>query len=89
MNPLYIFIALQVLDIISTVIALQDPAHEANPVMKKIMDTLGVVPALVLVKCAVVGFLWYYQALIPAEVFWALSGFYVWIVFNNIKVIRK
>jgi predicted RNA methylase len=89
MNPLYPLIALQLADIVTTIIALRGDAHEDNLIMAKIMDTIGIIPALLIVKCAVVAFLWYFQALIPSEVFWALSAFYCLIVFNNVKVIRK
>lgn len=89
MNPLYILIALQVADIVTTIIALRGPAHEANPILKKMMDLIGVVPALLLIKGAFITFLWQYQALLPVELLWALCAFYVWIVLGNVQTIRK
>lgn len=89
MTPFYLLIALQVADIITTIIALRGPAHEANPLLARLMDKIGVVPTLILVKGAAISFFWYYQALLPNPLMWALCAFYVWIVFNNVKVIRK
>jgi hypothetical protein len=89
MNPLYLLIALQVADIVTTVIALQGPAHESNPILKKIMDRIGVVPTLLIVKGGFIAFLWYYQATLPVEVLGMLCVFYAWIVVNNIQTIKK
>lgn len=89
MNPLYLLILLQVADIITTIIALNGPAHEANPLLKKLMDAIGVVPALMLIKVIMLSFIGYYQAMLPVEVLWALCVFYVLIVVNNLNTIRK
>lgn len=89
MNSFYILIALQIADVVTTIVALSGPAHEANPILKKIMDAIGVVPALVLIKGAAVAFFWFYQAMIPKPVFWMLCAFYVYIVYNNIVTIKK
>lgn len=88
MTILYFLILLQVADVITTIIALEGPAHEANPIMAKIMETIGVVPALLLIKGAFITFLWQYQALLPVELLWALCAFYVWIVYGNIRTIQ-
>jgi hypothetical protein len=89
MNLIYIFIALQVLDAVSTVIALDGGGHEVNPILKKIMDKIGVIPALVLVKGAAIAFFWYYQELLPDPLVLLLCLGYVWILYNNIQVIRE
>ena len=89
MNLIYIFIALQVLDAVSTVIALDGGGHEVNPILKKIMDKIGVIPALVLVKGAAFAFFWYYQELLPDPLVLLLCLGYVWILYNNIQVIRE
>ena len=89
MNPLYLLILLQVADIITTIIALRGPAHESNPILKKIMDRIGVVPALLLVKGGFIAFLWYYQAMLPEPLLWLLCAGYVWIVAHNIFTIKK
>lgn len=89
MQPLYLLILLQVADIVTTIIALQGPAHESNPVLKKLMDKIGVLPALLIVKGLAIAFFWYFQAMIPQAVFWLLCAFYVYIVYNNLMTIRK
>ena len=89
MIPFYLLIALQVADIVTTIIALRGQAHEANPLLARLMEKIGVVPALLLIKCAFITFLWYYQALLPVELLWALCAFYVWIVWGNVQTIRK
>lgn len=89
MNLIYIFIALQVLDAVSTVIALDGGGHEVNPILKKIMDKIGVIPALVLVKGAAIAFFWYYQELLPDPLVLLLCLGYIWILYNNIQVIRE
>ena len=89
MTPFYLLILLQLADVITTIIALERPAHEANPLLKKIMDAIGIIPALVLVKGGFVAFLWYYQALLPIALIVGLCAFYVYIVYHNIETIKK
>lgn len=86
---IYILIALQVLAAVSTVIALDGGGHEVNPILKKIMDKIGVIPALVLVKGAAIAFFWHYQELLPDPLVLLLCLGYVWILYNNIQVIRE
>ena len=86
---LYLLIALQVADIITTIIALQGPAHESNPIIKKLMDKIGIVPALVLVKGGFIAFLWYYQAMLPQAVLLLLCAFYAYIIYHNVQTIKK
>ena len=86
---IYILIVLQVLDAVSTVIALDGGGHEVNPILKKIMDKIGVIPALVLVKGAAVAFFWYYREVLPQPLVLLLCLGYIWLVVNNIRVIRK
>ncbi len=90
MNILYLLIALQVLDLLTTVIALRNPKlHEANGVLKALMDKFGVLPTLIVIKGAFVGLLILYWHQVPVEVLYGLTGLYVWVVFNNIKLIRS
>lgn len=89
MNPLYLLIALQVADIVTTIIALNGPAHESNPILKKLMDKIGIVPALVLVKGGFIAFLLYFQTMLPQAVIWLLCAFYTYIIYHNVQTIRK
>lgn len=89
MTPLYLLIALQVADIVTTIIALRGKATESNPVLKKLMDAIGVVPALLLMKGVAIAFFLYVQNAVPVGILWVLCAFYIWVIVNNVKVIRK
>lgn len=86
--PFYLLIVLQVADVITTIIALDGPAHEANPLLSWLMDRLGVVPTLVMVKGTAISFFWYYQDQLPVALMWGLCAFYLWIVYGNIRTIQ-
>lgn len=86
----YILIALQALDVLSTVVALRNPKlHEANWLLKPIMDKLGVLPALLLVKGVFIALLALYWREIQVELLYALAALYVYVVFSNIRLIRN
>ena len=90
MNILYILSALQVLDLLTTVIALRNPKlTEGNGVLKPMFDRFGVLPTLVAVKGAFIALLWWAAPLVPVELLYLLTAGYCWIVFNNIKLIRS
>lgn len=89
MLPLYLLIALQVADLVTTVLALRGKAVKSNPIVKKVMDLIGVVPALLLLKGIVIALFIYYQDSLQVEIVWILCLVYVAVVINNIQVIRK
>lgn len=87
---LYTLIALQVLDLITTVIALRNPKlTEGNGVLKPLFDRFGVLPTLISVKGAFIALLWWAAPLVPVELLYLLTAGYCWIVLNNIKLIRS
>jgi len=87
---LYLLITLQVLDLLTTVVALRNPKlTEGNSILKPLMDKFGVLPTLVVIKGAFIGLLFLAALLVPVEVLYLLCGGYCWIVFNNIKLIRN
>jgi len=94
-NPLYILIALQLLDLLTTVVALRNQRlTEGNSVglIQKMMDKIGVQPALVVIKLAFAAIIFWALPLIPAElaaVPWLVAAGYCWVVYNNIKLIRS
>lgn len=89
MNTLYILIALQVLDLLTTVIALRNPKlTEGNGILKPLFDKLGVVPTLLIVKIAFVTLAIWAAPQVPVEVLYALIAGYGWVVWNNVKLIR-
>lgn len=51
---LLLFTALQVSDAVLTLLILRDGGRELNPIMRWLMDKIGIVPALVWVKLGLV-----------------------------------
>lgn len=91
---IYLLIVLQVLDLISTMVALRNPKlAEGNSfgLLQWFMDKIGVLPALVLLKAAFIGWLWYFRDHpdMTDQVYVLLCAGYAWIVVNNIRLIRK
>ena len=86
----YVLVAVQVLDFLTTYFALKDHnASEANGLLKPIMNKIGVVPALVVTKIPTIALFWFYQAQMPIEILWAMCAVGVYVVGNNINVIRR
>lgn len=87
---LYLLILLQVLDLLTTVIALRNPKlTEGNGILKPLFDKLGVLPALLLIKAGFIGWIFYWRADLPEWTIMVLIAGYAYIVFNNIKLIRS
>ena len=87
---LYALIILQVLDLLTTVVALRNPRlAEGNGLLKPLFERFGVLPALVVIKLLAVGWLLYFQDLIPQWTLVVLLLGYCWVVFNNVKLIRS
>ena len=57
MIALLIFAALQVADSVLTVLVINGGGRELNPVMRWLMDRLGVAPALAVAKAAAIAYL--------------------------------
>ena len=88
-NPLYVLFALQALDLISTVIALRNPnLVESNVLLKPLFDRFGVLPVLILLKGALIAYLWWVQAGVDPRLLWLMSAGYAYVVFNNFKLIK-
>ena len=89
MTPIYFLLALQVADLLSTVVALRNPRlKEANGPLNKLMSAIGVLPALLLAKSAAMSVIWYYQADIGQGLI-ALCVLYAVVVANNVRLILK
>lgn len=87
---LYTLFALQVLDLITTVIALRNSnLVESNPLLAPLFKLFGVLPVMLVGKAAVAGYLFYAQVGIPAQLLWIMSAGYAYVVANNIKLIRN
>ena len=86
---LYALIVLQALDLLTTVVALRNPGlTEGNGLLKPLFERFGVLPALIVVKLAFVGLLWWAAPQVPVEILYVLTAFYCWVVYNNIKLIK-
>jgi len=87
---LYLVIALQVADLITTYLALKNPNnHEANPLVLDVMNAIGVLPGLLFVKGSVIALLVLAGDLMPMWFLVPLAVLYVWAVWNNLGVINK
>lgn len=84
-----ILFVLQLADLISTAMLLRESGFkESNPIMAKVMDKLGVLPALFVTKglaCAAI--VWLYPA--PVYVLAPLVIIYGWVVANNLRYLLK
>ena len=86
---LVILLVLMIADAVTTYIALDKGAHEANPVIALLMRQIGVVPALVVIKAvgAVGAVAIFYLA--PEVLTFIAIAVYALVVIHNIKVIQK
>jgi len=83
---LFIFIALQVLDIWTTLKALKLGGREVNPVLAKLFEKFDPLATMVAVKLAGVWALWYVDLYVLTGIMCAV---YLWVVDNNLRVIKK
>lgn len=87
---LYVLLALQALDLITTYIALKNPnLVESNPLLNPLFKIFGVLPVMLALKASFAAFLFWQQAGIPVQFLWLLSAGYAYVVVNNIKLIRS
>ena len=91
----FVFVVLQVLDVISTHLALKRPGVvEKNPVMWRFMEAIGILPAMIAVKAITILIVSGVYFLTPALRIGAAVGlgiasvFYVVVVVNNFKNAR-
>lgn len=92
MKP-YLFTALillQFLDVGTTLYGIKKGARETNYVLTKLYDFFGdQQSALVVSKALFVIFLAVFYSQIHEAVFFCLTLLYVWVGYNNIKVIKR
>ena len=88
--PLYLLFLLQVLDALSTIIALRKPSLvESNPLLNPLFKVFGVLPVMLVAKAVLAGYLFYVQAWVPVQVLLLLCAGYAYVVYNNFKLIRS
>jgi len=89
MTTFYILLALQILDLLSTVIALRNPSlKEANGPLAGLMRAIGTLPALMCVKTLAMVLIWHHRADIGGWLI-ALCVLYAVVIVNNIRLIKK
>lgn len=88
-NLFYILIALQVLDVLSTLYAFRNGATEANPVMRRIMEAIGTVPGLLLPKVIFAVPVWLYRDQFQDWGLWLVCAGYALVVVNNLRIAKK
>lgn len=89
MTPFYTLLALQILDLVSTVIALRNPSlKEANVPLAGLMKSIGTLPALMCVKTLAMVLIWHHRADMGGWLI-ALCVLYAVVIVNNIRLIRK
>lgn len=85
---IYAVLALQVLDVASTLYAFRNGATEANPVMRKLMDLFGVEVGLILPKLFFAGAVWIWQDYIADWGLVLVCVGYLVVVANNVRIAR-
>lgn len=83
-----IFLLMQALDGLTTYIILKQGGRELNPFMQIAMNFLGVLPALIVVKMAVVAVFAAYTNEIPLWAWLLTIGIYTYVLANNFKVLE-
>jgi hypothetical protein len=83
---LFIFIALQALDIATTLKALKLGGREVNPVLAKAFNYADPLAVMVAIKLAGVWALWYVDMYVITGIMCAV---YLWIVDRNLAVVQK
>ena len=86
---IYALIALQILDIITTVIALRNSAnYEENPLLAPIMKVIGTLPTLIVFKAAGIAVMWYSRDANPILLI-GLAIYYAKTVYKNYTLMNK
>jgi hypothetical protein len=81
---------LQVLDVVTTLYCLRKGiGKEANPVMRKLMDAVGVKPALFGMKALVIGVTASSMTTTDTTSLWVLAAISAVVVINNALVIDR
>lgn len=87
--PLILLLTLQAADALTTYRLLSDGGRELNPLVAYLIAKLGLVPALLISKGAVVGLLLAFTLNAPNWFPLILCALYTAVVFHNIKELRK
>lgn len=90
-----LFLLTQILDVVSTILALKRPnVVEKNPLLRWLMEKIGIVPALILTKVVAVLILAAIYLLLPEYRLYLMIGigitipWYAYVVIGNFKNAR-
>ena len=88
-----LFAILQVLDIITTIKAIDSgKGAEANPIIKAVMNKIGTAPALLISKAVIVGGMASAVYFFPSTALIVSLGvvicLYGWVIWNNWKLVK-
>jgi hypothetical protein len=82
-------VALQLADGYTTIEGLRSgAAREANPLLARLIGRVGRDRAVVGVKLLAIAGLWYGRSEVPLWMMGALTALYVYVIANNVRVIR-
>lgn len=88
MTAFYILVALNAVDAVLTVLVLLEGGTEKNALMRYLMDRMGWVPALVVVKALMLAAIYYFLPDLR-DLIWALVAAYAAICVWNARVLRR
>ena len=85
-----VLVALQIGDIYTTYVVLtKQNGVEINPIVRKVMSTMGILPGLLTMKSALLLFVYFMPPNAQIIVLWFGVVLYAVVVFNNFTVMRK
>ena len=85
----YLLMALQAVDAITTYLAIGKGASEGNPIMRKLFEKIGMVPALLVIKGAMAAAAWHWRYEMGMVGLGLLCAWYIAVAVNNLLVMRR
>ncbi len=81
-------LAINLLDVLTTLHILKHGGYERNKLLARLMLAIGPLPAMLVLKVPVLAGIGYALADMPPWLLGGLVAFYVYVVVNNLRVIR-
>lgn len=83
-------IVLQLADIVTTYLIVSRPGgRELNPVLAALFRAVGLLPGLLIIKCAFVALLVWAAPVLHIAVLVLICLGYCWVVWHNVRALRK
>ena len=87
---IYLIALLQIADIVSTYLCITSgKGQEANPILKRLFDAIGLMPGLLLAKGVFVALLLVYGPQFPVWLLGGCAAGYLFVVISNFAVWKK